>query len=177
MNCPKCKSTRMHPANLDTGLSSLKCDSCSGHWLNFTNYLRWQQNSEIDSEEMEELHGEFDDTNNALICPSCTKILSKYRVTANAPFIIDECGKCSGIWFDKNEWQSIASQGLSNKIHLFFTSHWQKNVQKELSNKRKIEIFKTKFGEENFSKLEEIKEWLKESQHRDAMLAYLMDEE
>ncbi|MCM8535545.1 MAG: zf-TFIIB domain-containing protein [Lentisphaeraceae bacterium] len=174
MNCPKCKTHTLVRSNLTKGLPASECSTCRGKWLNFSDYLSWQQQSGKVSD-TETIGGEFEDTSDAMICPCCTKLLSKYKVSANLPFILDQCGRCHGIWFDKNEWESISTNGLATKLHLFFTEHWQKNVKKELSDQRIVEIFKKKFGAENYEKLTEVKSWLNQQSDKAAMLAFLRE--
>jgi Zn-finger nucleic acid-binding protein len=174
VNCPVCKNIDLHSTSISQGLSASKCSNCSGHWLAFSDYLSWQQCSgKIDPQD--DTNVQIDDTLDALICPCCTKILSKYRVNSTVAFVIDQCGTCSGIWLDQNEWVAITQENLAHKMHLIFTGHWQKNIKRKLSEKRKNEIYLNKFGEENFKRLNDIKLWLSEEVQYDAMLAYLND--
>ncbi|MEK7723973.1 MAG: zf-TFIIB domain-containing protein, partial [Acidobacteriota bacterium] len=66
----------------------------------------------------------------ARLCPECRRILVKYKVGQNIPFLIDRCGQCAGIWLDKGEWEILKRRNLHDDLQKIFTDHWQEEVKK-----------------------------------------------
>lgn len=63
-----------------------------------------------------------------LTCPECRNEMSRGFFTYGLPIVIDKCGKCGNIWFDKGELEVL--QYLTEKNR--GASHYKRNVFKPL---------------------------------------------
>lgn len=172
MNCPKC-AVSMAPVDLEPGLRAYGCATCEGHWLDFACYHHWQQRAPDAIDSVDIKNEAATDTENALICPACLRIMLKYRTTSKEPFVIDQCGTCNGVWFDGGEWELLKSQGLINKVHLFFSEHWQTKVRRELSEIRQDALLRERLGEDVFTEVLRMKQWISEQPESRAIHALL----
>jgi len=179
MLCPVCKSTPLEDRELESGLKGYGCSNCNGSWIRYCDYEEWKN---ICTEENRYTSGpdifnlEYD-TKKASLCPDCGRILIKYKVSSSLPFYVDHCGSCSGVWLDQKEWEALLNSDLQYSINSFFTSSWQEKIRKEMTRKRFEDSYRNKFGEENYQKLKEIREWIYSSEQKGELLSYLIDED
>jgi len=177
MKCPACSSKRTTPVSLTDGLNSLKCESCGGQWISSKKYQAWQTSLETIQPEkpFTEVQIEVEDHPGAKLCPDCGKILLKYKVGHGLDFFVDHCSACGGIWLDKNEWQALEAQNLHDEIHRIFSTAWQKQIREENLVQTMETVFKNRFGEETYAKINDIREWINAHPQKDQLLAYISD--
>ncbi|MDF3129351.1 zf-TFIIB domain-containing protein [Kiritimatiellaeota bacterium B1221] len=177
MKCPTCSSKRTASVSLTDGLTAQKCENCDGQWIPHKNYEAWQKSlTEIQAEKpFTEVQFEVEDQTGARLCPDCGKILLKYKVGHGLNFFVDYCSACGGIWLDKNEWQALEAQNLHDELHRIFSTAWQKQIREENLAQTMESVFKKRFGEESYSKIKDIREWINEHPQKDQLLAFLTE--
>lgn len=178
MSCPNCKSVELKETESQFGLKTYSCEQCTGNWVRYDDYTKWKNSDKRSVAINEDINYSPEyDTKKASLCPDCGRILIKYKVSNELPFYVDHCGTCNGIWLDKNEWEMLVKNDLHDKVNHFFTSPWQKKLREELTQKNLQEHYLKKFGEENYTKLKEVKKWLFNSDLKEDMIAYIINDD
>jgi Zn-finger nucleic acid-binding protein len=109
-------------------------------------------------------------------CPSCKQ--GTLAVVELEPGLkARQCKKCDGVWFDRNEWQTLLSRGLHHKVHEFFTDYYQNQVLREEFRARLEKIYAEKFGAPDYEKIKSIKDWIDNHPLRRIILSFLQDED
>ena len=176
MKCPVCLTTDLMLTKLDTGLGAMHCESCAGNWISSASYWYWlEQRGNVPECESAAVI-QVADQQQAKQCPECNRIMLRYKVGHDLDFDLDQCPYCNGVWFDKNEWESLQARNLHDDIHLIFTAPWQSEVAKEDRRKTFERIYQNKFGDADFAELKRVREWLDKHPKRNEMLAFLMVE-
>ena len=111
-NCPKC-SASLRPTLRDSRLA-LGCDRCGGLWARDGAIVLLPEEVGLRADPTSRAPN---DTRTGL-CPDGHGILIRARVEVSdaAPFYLERCAACHGIWFDTGEWARIASTEL--RAHL-----------------------------------------------------------
>ena len=182
MNCPICKGSVLHKAQMETGLAAMACSKCSGKWVQSYQYWLWHDMqgkklpdaSAKDTACAAELHT-LQDSKNAKLCPECGHFLRRYPVGHEIDFQLDRCSNCGGIWFDANEWEVLVQRGLHNNVHMMFSAIWQGQVLKEQKSKSMREHYLQKFGLADFQKASEIRQWLLNHKLSSELYAFICD--
>jgi Zn-finger nucleic acid-binding protein len=178
MKCLVCKTVDLQEQNIVPGLKVHNCSECGGNWLKFLDYLEWHNGNdtalEISSEEKKYLA--INDSQNPKLCPDCGRIMRVYKVASNLSFRIEHCNSCYGIWFDKNEWETLKENRLHNQIDKFFTDSWQNKLKEEERRDFFESHYARKFGDD-YERLKSVREWINSSKEKSNMLAFLMDED
>lgn len=178
MKCPVCKTEELDFSPLESNLMSRHCDKCDGNWIPSFEYWKWrEQHKEGLPETATEQTTPPNPVTGGLIaklCPECNKILIKYSVGHGARFSLDQCGNCGGVWLDKDEWESLKGRDLHDDIYLIFTAPWQDQVRSQESRRVQEEIYRRKFGDEDFNEIQRVKVWIDGHPRKQEILAYLM---
>lgn len=183
MKCLVCKHENLRDHEITPGLDTKHCDQCGGNWLRFDKYIEWNRNSYIkffdikDEPKEEKKYMEVSDSNNPKLCPDCGTILRVYKVASNLSFRIENCAYCNGIWFDKNEWETLKENNLHHQIHKFFTDSWQKKLREEERKNYFEEFYTKKFGKEDYDKVKEVRAWITDNKNKSLLFAYLMNKD
>lgn len=178
MHCPKCKDTYLKPTKLEDGLPVMSCSICNGSFLSLLYYRDWAErvtlpptDSQYDREFVEE-----SDTKTALLCPKCSRLMTKYLVVGTLNSRIDLCGNCDEAWLDGGEWQLLKSLELANKLPVVFTDQWQRRLRQENSALYQIDRLKKIIGEEDTEKSIEVKKWLVGNSMKSEIIRFLMSD-
>ena len=179
-NCPACKNVVLEPSIIESSLPIMICNSCGGYWLRINEYALWlksQTPGYFDEQKTREASKLFPvvESGNAVICPDCGRFLRKYRVGSTIGFHLDRCSNCNGVWLDRNEWQSLKMADLHDEINQIFTQPWQQHIQHETTAGKLDAMYLERFGESDYKKIREIREWIQKHPNRNALLAFLMD--
>lgn len=179
MKCALCRTDTLESITLVEGLPSYRCSTCGGTWIVSSDYWTWREAHGPDLPErpaasLPELAAEPD---KAKLCPTCGHILLKYRVGYDLPFTLDHCGNCNGVWFERQEWESLYQRNLHDDVHHFFTATWQRQVRQEEHRRRMAEIYTARFGSEDYAELRRIRAWLDGHAQRSSLLAYLSEDD
>lgn len=176
MYCPICKHTAMHRNQLEADLTAYECSQCSGRWIASYQYWQWQEKSGkslLASSASDNTSLAVQDNPKAKLCPECGHFLRRFPVGHGVEFLLDHCGNCGGIWFDKNEWEVLKSCGLHDDVHKIFSEIWQNQVRQEQQTRAVEEMYKTRFGPADYAKITDIKQWLQTHPLRSELLAFL----
>jgi Zn-finger nucleic acid-binding protein len=133
----------------------------------------YEELSEIKNDEKIQIN----DNKFAKICPDCGRILIKYKINNSIDFKIENCGTCSGNWFDQNKWKFLVSNNLHDKVYRFFTIPWQKKIRDESTKNFLKNKYMTKFGDKDYEQIKNLKDWLDNNSKKRELLAYLLKSE
>lgn len=174
MNCPNCGHVGLNTKEVDTDLFVAECPQCEGYWISASAYWVWLKRQEATLPEITpEVAIEAIDSDTVKICPECMKIMPKYHVGHGTENRIERCSTCAGMWFDKNEWELLASKNLHDEIHKIFSQPWQDRVKKEKEEERYAALVSTIVGAEDFEKVKEFKHLIKDHSAKSTILAFL----
>ena len=175
MKCPSCKTGNLMHSHLEDMLPCCTCNQCSGHWLLLTDYLRWKDQAELSSTSShEDAQIEVQDTKQALVCPVSGVLMLKYRISGQTSHRLDLSPGVNGIWLDKGEWELLKQEGLIDKLNHIFTAPWQRKLRAEQTKDTLSAVYAKQFGEEDYAKLQEVRQWLEQNPKKAYMLAYLV---
>jgi Zn-finger nucleic acid-binding protein len=179
MKCPVCKTNTLGAFTLDDDLSAYTCSQCNGIWILSNAYLTWQR---AKAREMPKKPGDipFDptwETKELKLCPECGHILARYKIFPNVNYYLDRCHSCNGIWFDKNEWDALATRNLHDNLNEFFTHPWQEKLHKQETAHRMEELYLSKFGQADYEYIQKVRLWLQDHPRRNMLLAFLQAED
>ena len=177
MKCPVCRDTVLELEDIDHGLSAGVCDNCGGKWISLQSYHAWLEfaaHVQRDSGE-ENKTAAIPRNEKARICPRCDRILTKYSIAAESPLNIDRCSNCSGAWLDEADWETLRTKKLHVALDRIFTDHWQNEIRREKTKQTLANIYRKKFGPENFERVRNFKKWVFEQDNREEILSYLRD--
>lgn len=179
-SCPIC-SIQLNRTLLESNLPAFSCSNCHGIWISANEYLSWLapemvvQNAEIDIARDFDTPYPISDNNQAITCPDCGRFLRRFQIWPNNKFHLDRCSSCNGIWFDRNEWQTLQAQNLHKQVNVFFTEVWQDKLRSEEMTKRFEKMYLDLFGSEDYDKIKTIRRWLSEHPNGNRLIAYLTD--
>lgn len=178
MNCPVCKVETLETSEIEPHLFARTCGNCRGLWISSDDYRQWlNHHGTILSDGMTGHDAEMSipEFEIARLCPKDGRILIKYRVGRDIAFTIDRCGNCGGVWLDANEWEVLKSRNLHDDLDRIFTEKWQEQVQDDVMSMNLENIYRQKFGSENYERIRELKDWIDGHEKRAEILAYLRD--
>ena len=160
MDCPQCKGYQLEPKELEPGLVAGSCTKCQGALVSLMNYRFWADQQEPAETKVEEAVIESEDNNKAQVCPKCTKLMTKFQIGTGSSNRLDLCTGCDEAWLDKGEWKLLKQLDLADKLPKIFTDAWQRNIRLERQEKIHKQRYEKLLGVEDFSRLDEFKQWL-----------------
>lgn len=179
MKCPACNSPLHSRQELHKGLDALICAECEGNWIPNKSYRNWlkEHGETLPEKPFVEIKFDCEDTQSAKVCPECGKILLKYKVGHGLDFYVDHCSTCGGVWLDKNEWKALEAKHLHDEIHRIFSTAWQNEVRREHMADKLDQVYQNRFGAGTYAKVVEMRDWLQAQPQREALLAFLQDQD
>ncbi len=179
MKCPICVDQVLESYSLEEGLDVMMCRECEGCWISSDSYAKWleRHGETMPERPFSDVEVDVEDVKEAKVCPGCQSILLKYKVGHGVDFYVDHCGGCGAIWLDRNEWQALKARNLHDEIHRVFSTPWQKSLREGTLRKKMDGVYRRRFGEETYARACEIHAWLMAEEQRDALLAFLSDEQ
>ncbi|MGB8648171.1 MAG: zf-TFIIB domain-containing protein [Anaerolineae bacterium] len=178
MNCSICHIQLQRIDLLQSALPAYRCPQCEGVWISANEYLRWRQ---AQGPTLPERVADISnipkiDVPQVKLCPADGHFLRRYHVIANEEFYLDRCTYCNGVWFDKGEWDVLVARNLHDKLNQFFTQPYQSHLQEQEAYTALDRFYLGKFGEEDYGRIREIRDWLTNHPKRAMLLAYLQAE-
>ena len=173
MKCPSCTTADLHPQRLESGLSGYSCGGCSGVLLSVGPYVDWVAAQPSSPDEFEAFTAAARDSKRALLCPKCSRIMVKFRVSSDSDHGLDFCFGCEEVWLDGGEWDYLKGKGLHTKITTISTAVWQRRLREEWTSAARLERFKQTIGSEAFPEVERFRVWLERQPERSEILRYL----
>ena len=173
--CPKCSRT-FSPTLLAEGLSAKGCKSCGGALVDLLAYRAWADRAGIEADTQNEGAAavEIDDTRQAISCPNCSAVMTKYRLSASADNKLDFCANCDEVWLDGGEWNQLQNLGLRRTLGAVFTEPWQRRLRREMAEDSRESVLRRRFGAD-FERISEFREWVQEHPQYERILAWLRD--
>lgn len=175
MQCPVCKENQLGPIILIEGLPANQCSNCNGIFIPSNAYMTWRRTL---GSALPEKEGAIEidpswDVKELKFCPNCTHIMALYKVFPDTDFYLDRCRNCNGIWLEFKEWDALIDRNLHDNLNEFFTRPWQDNLHAAETRNHMEAIYLEKLGEQDYEKVKEIREWLKNHPRYGMMLAFL----
>lgn len=171
--CPKCSRT-FSPTLLAEGLSAKGCKTCGGALVDLLAYRAWAERAGIEAARRNDTATVIDDTSQAIACPNCSAIMTKYRLSAAADNKLDFCANCDEVWLDGGEWSQLEDLGLRRKLGAVFTEPWQKRLREEMAEDSRESVLRERFGED-YERIAEIRAWIRAHPQYEYILAWLGD--
>jgi len=162
MKCFSCKESELLPVKLEPGLPALGCNDCGGVYIDLLTYREW--NEDRDDDETEKTEGaliEASESDTALICQRCRKIMLKFKISGATDNYVDLCSTCDDAWLDQGEWQLLNQLQLEGKLTEIVTRPWQKHIRQERAASSLENRFKEELGEDDFDRAKNYASWLK----------------
>lgn len=174
MKCPRCQTTDLKPTMIEEYLPAMSCEACEGSLVSLLYYRHWAE-TQKPAEETARAAAEIEtsDTAKALVCPKCSRIMTKYKLTGSVSNRLDVCGLCDEAWLDRGEWELLEALQLSLTLPAVFTERWQRRIRREQSEETRRAILRRTLGEAGAQKVEVFRSWLNEQKHKPEVMAYL----
>jgi Zn-finger nucleic acid-binding protein len=165
------------PLELEANLSSLNCGRCRGNWVPGFTYWTWlEQHGPNLPERLEPTEeGRDADSQEMKLCPECKSLMFQYKVGRGLAFYLDQCARCKGIWFDRDEWEALKRRNLHDDVHAIFTAPWQAGASKEERVRRLDQMYADRLGADEYAEVKRFRAWLDAHPRRQEMLAFLTD--
>ncbi|SHK56824.1 Zn-finger domain-containing nucleic acid-binding protein [Desulfatibacillum alkenivorans DSM 16219] len=178
MDCPVCKNAGLTREKLEQDLVAYSCAQCGGRMIVANDYSHWleKHGETLPEKPFSDISLEIHDVEKAKFCPECSRLMVKYKVGHGLDFKIDRCGGCGGVWLDANEWEAMKDRNLHDEINSVFTAPWQAGVRQEQNSQTLDALYAEKFGDQDYSKIKEIRSWLDGHPKRQAILHFLSDD-
>lgn len=177
MKCTACQQGNLVPSFLDALFRSHTCNNCGGNWILIEDYISWKERHPehvFDDTGVESVEAE--DTVGALICPVTGGIMSKFRITKDNAHRIDYSARVGGVWLNKGEWEMLVAEGLAGNLNSILTDSWQKRIRQEKTSDTFEQLYRSKFGDADYQKACDVREWLHSHSQKSDLRAFLMAE-
>lgn len=133
MQCISCDDRVTLSAERTTdGLPFRLCGICAGRWIRASDYQRWVGRSpdEVTEEKRGDAAPEDDsDRRGFRRCPEDEYMLTRTRLSTPQAFSIERCRHCSGMWFDRDEWEAIEQAGLARELPVSLPDDWENQLK------------------------------------------------
>jgi len=116
------------------------------------------------------------DTKKALLCPVSGRIMHKYKIAHGIDHKLDYSPSAGGIWLDGGEWDFLKERDLAGSLNDFLSSQWQNAIRNETAAITFSKMYEEKFGNETYSKLKTVREWINNHPRKNDLRAYILDE-
>ena len=178
MKCPVCKTTVLKTSEIEPNLKAEVCENCGGKWIAANDYYSWRtaHGENLPEKPATETRAELIQFESARVCPNCKRILLKYKVGHETGFMLDRCNDCGGMWFDRDEWETLKERNLHDDLQEIFLDSWQEDVRRKETQLRLEQIYREKFGAEDYDKIKTFKDWLDRHNRKNEIRAFLNDD-
>src|SRR5262249_40250286 len=130
MKCPHCHTADLLPTMIEESLPAMGCGTCHGALVSLLYYRHWnEQYKESAVETAARPTVETTDTTEAIVCPKCSRVMTKYKISGAVANRVDVCSTCDDAWLDGGEWELLEALHLSHKIPAILTDEWQRRIR------------------------------------------------
>ncbi len=181
MNCPVCPNQSLVPTDSPSDPLTHVCPSCRGRFLAFNDHLAWLERTSTGPVRPPEVIPTLpastppEPARKARVCPHCSRILTRFRISLDLPFTLDRCATCAGVWFDAPEWQLVHDSKLLPGLHHLFNDTHQHKLATEERRRLHDARCRTIVGDESFDRIRAFKQWVDAHPHKDVLMAFLED--
>ena len=176
LKCPSCKVGTLAPSFIESGFRGHQCTHCKGHWLYIDDYVGWLEGNSTQLKDGVAEY-ELEDTKTAMVCPATGAVMQKFRISNDTTHKLDYSAQVGGVWLDPGEWQYLKDQGLAHSLNKVFTDQWQQLLRDNDTKQSFERLYVSKFGEEDYAKLKEIRAWLHSKENKIDLRSYLLAED
>lgn len=176
MKCTSCKEGVLSPSFLEGLFRAHTCTVCGGNWVLIEDYVAWKERHP-EHTFSEKADFEIEETKNAMLCPMTGSIMQKFRLTHDSDRRLDYSPSVGGVWLDKGEWEYLKQEQLAGSLNSIFTAHWQKSIRDDSAKNTLSELYRERFGEESYTKAQEMREWLNAHPRKADIRAYILAED
>jgi Zn-finger nucleic acid-binding protein len=175
MKCPSCQTPDLKPTMIEEYLPAMSCEACEGSLVSLLYYRHWAETQKPAPDEPGAASAtvETADTTKALVCPKCSRIMMKFKVTGAHANRLDVCNLCDEAWLDRGEWELLEALQLSHVLPSIFTESWQRRIRHEQSEETRRTILRRTIGDEAAQRVEDFRAWLNSLKHKPDVMAYL----
>ncbi|TDF37446.1 hypothetical protein EYS14_14955 [Alteromonadaceae bacterium M269] len=176
MKCTSCKTGDLERTFIDGLFEAKTCTHCGGNWILVEHYVAWKErnpNHEFDVDQ----DFTISETSTAMLCPVSGIIMRKLKIGDDSSHRVDYSAAVGGVWLDSGEWELLKKKGLAGSLNNILTAVWQRNIQLNTTHKNLSEVYKNKFGDENYQKVKAFREWLIEQPNKTDLKAYINAED
>ena len=176
MNCTSCNNGTLYPSFIEGQFRSHTCSSCEGNWVLIEDYIAWKErNSDYTfSDQIDFSEADISDSKKALLCPISSTIMRKFKISSTNSHRIDYSAAVGGLWLDKGEWELLKKEGLAGCLNAVVTQHWQNKIRLNTAKENFADIYTTKFGNDTYAKIKEIRGWLLSQENKADLRAYIL---
>ncbi len=161
MKCFSCEESELLPVKLEPGLPALGCDGCGGVYIDLLTYREWnEEQGEEEEGAVSTVVEEPSDSDKALICQRCRKIMLKFKISGVTDNYVDLCATCDDAWLDHGEWQLLNQLQLQGKLTEIVTRPWQKQIREQRAASSLENRFRDALGDADFNKAREYAKWM-----------------
>jgi Zn-finger nucleic acid-binding protein len=157
-----------------TGAAALRCPSCSGFWVPPEVVLVAASVELLGKLDTRPKQAPGEDKRTGQ-CPDGHGLLRRARVTFHAPYFLERCARCGGVWFDAGEWSRAAADGLLTNLSEVWSPAWRKHLSDQQSHEALEVDLRVKLGSELFDLLHVVANRLETHPQRGVALAYLSE--
>lgn len=172
MKCPRCKAPDLLPTMIEEYLPAMACNECHGCLVSLLYYRHWAETRKPETPPPPSATAPRD-TTTALMCPKCSRVMTKYRLVGSIENRLDVCATCDEAWLDGGEWELLEQLQLSHKMPAIFTDAWQRRIREEKTEETRAAILKKTIGDAAAAKVEEFRTWLQAQKQKSTILTYL----
>lgn len=179
MKCTACGKGTLNPSFIDGLFRAHTCTDCAGDWILIEDYAAWRErNPEYEfAQDIQFEEVEATEKKEAILCPVTHTIMRKFKVSASNSHRLDYCSAIGGLWLDKGEWELLIREGLAGSLNALVTDSWQRKIREDSAKEHLADIYRDKFGDDVYSKIKEMREWLQTQHNKADLRAYLMAED
>jgi Zn-finger nucleic acid-binding protein len=174
MKCPHCQTSDLKPTMIEEYLPAMGCGTCHGSLVSLLYYRHWVETQQGPRESGRKVEGiETTETTKAVMCPKCSRLMTKYKLTGGVSNRVDVCATCDEAWLDGGEWELLEALQLSLNMPAIFTEAWQRRIRHELSEETRRSVLTRLIGEDGTARVESFRAWVTKNEHKSHILTYL----
>jgi Zn-finger nucleic acid-binding protein len=176
MKCPHCQTSELKPTMIEEFLPAMGCGTCHGSLVSLLYYRHWAETQKTKPRDASSPRAEgleTKETVKAILCPKCSRLMNKYKLTGGVSNRVDVCATCDEAWLDGGEWELLEALHLDLNMPAIFTEAWQRRIRHELSEETRKSVLTRLVGAEGVAKVEAFRAWLADNEHKSHILTYL----
>ena len=174
MFCPSCLDQPLRASRLSSGLPVNACLACDGMLIPLTACRDWVERMAGNEVTIEnDALMAIKDSGRALHCAKCTRLMVKYRVSADSQNRLDFCRHCDEIWLDSGEWGLLASKDFHQRLLDILSDEWQQDIHQTALQERHMRRLESTLGAVDAKEVGRIMEWIKQHPQRKTILGFI----
>lgn len=174
MQCPVCIASDLKPTKLDFGLAANTCIRCNGIMVDLLSYRSWLEHAPDDLADNNNAVTTATDTDTAIDCPKCQRLMIKYKISAELDHHIDHCSHCQDAWLDNGEWKLLKHLKIHKNLAEVFSDDWIIQSIRSSEEKHFEERYQSLLGDDDYLFMRKVKAWVEKHPHAQRIIHYLL---